>query len=96
VGVFVRQCELLHDVIRDWIKGEYEMPWQAIGAMTAALLYVTNPLDIIPDFIPLVGFIDDIFVITLCIKLVRAELRKYCDAKGIDKARYGLGEGAAA
>jgi len=30
----------------------------AIGA-----LYVASPLDFIPDFIPFVGFVDDIFVL---------------------------------
>jgi uncharacterized membrane protein YkvA (DUF1232 family) len=89
-GVFIRQCELLYDIIRDWVKGEYDPPWQVIGAITAALLYVINPVDIIPDFIPVIGYIDDLFVVALCIKLIRGELRRYCEIKGIDKSLYAL------
>ncbi|OGJ93414.1 MAG: hypothetical protein A2487_16870 [Candidatus Raymondbacteria bacterium RifOxyC12_full_50_8] len=88
--VYVRQCELAYEAIRSWSHGEYELPWQIVGAMTAALLYVLNPLDLIPDFIPIIGFVDDIFIITLCIRLVRGELRDYCAAKGLNPKDYGL------
>ncbi len=90
IGTFVRQCELLYQVIKDWVNGQYEMPWYAVGAIATALLYVISPIDFIPDFIPVVGYLDDIFVVVLCIKLVQTELKKYCDAKGIDKAQYKL------
>ena len=56
LGALVRQCELLYWVMRDWVKGEYEMPWFAIAAITASLLYVISPIDFIPDFIPVAFF----------------------------------------
>jgi uncharacterized membrane protein YkvA (DUF1232 family) len=90
VGTFVKQCELLYQVIKDWVNGQYEMPWFAVAAIATSLLYVISPIDFIPDFIPVIGYLDDIFIVLLCIKLIQTELRKYCDAKGLDKALYKL------
>jgi uncharacterized membrane protein YkvA (DUF1232 family) len=41
------------------------------------LLYVLNPLDLIPDFLPLVGQIDDAAVVAACLLMVRQDLHKY-------------------
>lgn len=34
------------------------------------LLYVLSPLDLIPDFIPIIGYIDDAMVVAACLALV--------------------------
>ena len=36
-----------------------------------------NPVDLIPDFIPLAGFVDDAAVIGLVLKVIREDLVKY-------------------
>ena len=41
------------------------------------LLYVLNPIDIIPDFIPFIGRIDDALVLKFCLKLIEKDLSKY-------------------
>lgn len=89
-GKYIKQCELMYEVIVSWYKREYQAPWQMIGAVTAALLYVLNPVDFVPDFIPVIGLIDDAFIIALCFKLVNNELINYCDQKGLNKEEYGL------
>jgi uncharacterized membrane protein YkvA (DUF1232 family) len=38
---------------------------------------VLNPLDLIPDFLPLVGQIDDAAVIAACLLMVRQDLHRY-------------------
>jgi uncharacterized membrane protein YkvA (DUF1232 family) len=45
--------------------------------VAAALLYVVSPLDFIPDFIPLIGFTDDIAVVTGAASYLGYELTKY-------------------
>ena len=40
----------------------------------AALIYFVSPFDVIPDWLPVLGHIDDAFVVTLALKSVRSEL----------------------
>lgn len=35
------------------------------GALIGAMLYVISPIDLIPDIIPVFGFVDDLLVVTL-------------------------------
>ena len=42
-----------------------------------AALYIISPIDLIPDFIPLIGFMDDIAVLTTIISALQGELVKY-------------------
>ena len=64
-------------MISDSIQGRYKIPLRTIGAISFTLLYFANPFDIIPDVIPFVGYIDDAFVVSLCIKFIGTDLEKY-------------------
>ena len=70
--------KVLLSMIRDYIGGRYrEVPYWVIGAVSLALLYVLNPLDVIPDVIPGFGYLDDATVLAFCLKLVENEIEKY-------------------
>ena len=74
------QAKLMLDLVRDYAKGEYkEVPVWAITAAAVALLYVLNPVDVIPDVLIGVGFLDDAAVIAFCLKLVQTELDRYVE-----------------
>jgi uncharacterized membrane protein YkvA (DUF1232 family) len=90
LAVFGRQILLLYRLLRDWWDGTYEVPWRTAAAITAALLYFINPFDIVPDFIPVIGYLDDAVVVGACLKLVKSDLRTYAERKGLNFADYGL------
>lgn len=70
--------KLFLGLVNDYYKGNYrKIPYKSLAAGVAALLYIINPVDIVPDFIPLVGYIDDAMVIGFCIKLVESDLEAY-------------------
>jgi uncharacterized membrane protein YkvA (DUF1232 family) len=60
------------------------VPIAAKAVMIATLAYVASPIDIIPDFIPFVGHLDDIILIPIGVKvavsLLPAALRSEYDA----------------
>ncbi len=70
---------LMLAMLGDYLTGRYrdQVPFRTIAAVTVALLYFASTLDFIPDFIPLLGFLDDAMVITLAATLIQDDLRAY-------------------
>lgn len=54
-----------------------EVHWAKKAVVVSALLYFVVPLDSIPDFTPIVGFLDDAGVISLTVRYVGKQLRAY-------------------
>ena len=82
LGKFVSDLKILFSVVQDYVKGEYrEIPWLTIAAIVFALLYVLSPIDLIPDFIPIIGYVDDALVVAACLALVEEDLNKYVEWK---------------
>ena len=67
-------------------------PWYAKALAVAIAGYALSPIDLIPDFIPLLGYLDDVILlpaaILLCVRLippaVLAESRRQADAAFAD------------
>lgn len=75
---FFKDVTLLLGLIKDYYVGNYRVvPYKTIVAAVFGLLYVVNPIDFIPDFIPLIGYIDDAVVIAFCLRLAERDLKKY-------------------
>jgi uncharacterized membrane protein YkvA (DUF1232 family) len=56
-------------------RGHYrDIPPDSLALVVAGLVYVVSPLDLIPDPIPVVGYMDDAVAIGWVIKSVRQEL----------------------
>lgn len=73
----------LFSLLRDWYQGRYkDVPWLVISSIGGALLYVLSPIDLIPDFIPVIGYLDDAAVIAALVKYVRVDLADYRKWKG--------------
>lgn len=81
---FGTDIHLMFSLIRDYWRGDYRaIPWKSIAAIAGALLYVMNPLDLIPDLIFGFGLLDDAGVVALCLKLVESDLHKYAAWKDL-------------
>lgn len=69
---------LMGPAVLDWTTGKYKkIPVGSIIAIVGALIYFLSPIDVIPDFIPGIGYIDDVFVISLVISQINDDLEKY-------------------
>jgi len=75
---FAQNIKLLFSVVKDYAQGNYkEIPWTSIAAIIGSLLYIFSPIDLIPDFIPVVGLLDDAAVLGLCLNSIGKDLKKY-------------------
>ncbi|RZT23517.1 YkvA family protein [Fictibacillus sp. BK138] len=48
---------------------DYRVPWYAKVFTACVVAYAFSPIDLIPDFIPVLGYLDDIIIVPLGIKL---------------------------
>lgn len=77
----------LFSLLRDWYQDRYkDVPWRVISSIGAGLLYVLSPIDLIPDFIPVIGYLDDAAVIAALLKYVRIDLEEYRNWKDAAEA----------
>jgi len=67
----------LYNLSKDAIRGNYKLHPVNMGVIAGGLLYFIIPTDLIPDFIPFVGLVDDIALLTTIIKSMQGELQKY-------------------
>jgi uncharacterized membrane protein YkvA (DUF1232 family) len=53
-----------------WACGDSRVPWYAKVLAAAIVAYALSPIDLIPDFIPVIGYLDDAILIPLGVALV--------------------------
>ena len=60
-------------------------PWYARAIAGAVVAYALSPFDLIPDFIPVIGYLDDLVLVplgvVLALKLVPEEVMRDCRAR---------------
>lgn len=65
-------------MLKDTFTGRYRnVPFGTIAAIVGTLAYVLSPMDLIPDVIPIVGYLDDAAVLALCVKLTKFDVDRY-------------------
>ena len=83
IGKYVSDIFVMCDCIIDYIKGNYKkILMGTVITILAAIIYVVNPGDILPDILPVIGHADDAGVIAFVIKIVRDDLKDYKAWKG--------------
>lgn len=65
-------------LISDYVNGFYrEIPTATLVTLTAAVLYIVSPIDLLLDAVPVLGQIDDWAVLGLALKAARNDLNSY-------------------
>ena len=73
-----RYIILFSELIKSYVQGNYtKLPLVTLVKITAALLYFVMPFDFIPDFLPLVGFADDLAIVVWVGKAIKEELDEF-------------------
>ena len=67
-------------LIGAYARGDYrDVSLQSMVLIVGAILYVLTPIDVIPDFIPGIGLLDDAAVVTFVLRRVRDEIEVFLE-----------------
>ena len=69
---------IIVQLIKDYTSGRYRaIPLGTIIALVCALIYFLSPVDLIPNTIPGIGYLDDLTVIGLAVKFASTDFDDY-------------------
>ena len=78
VGKTFSMIPVMSSLVKNYVQGKYTtVPYGTILAVLSALVYFLSPIDIIPDFIPLAGYLDDMAVLGLCMNMISIDIETY-------------------
>lgn len=74
---------LKRDGLTLWFAGRHpRTPWYAKALGLLVVAYALSPIDLVPDFIPVLGYVDDVLLlpglIWLALRLLPADVRTEC------------------
>ena len=80
LGAVKKDLEVLIRLLRAWATGKYKgISVTNLLIVAGAVFYFLNPIDAIADFLPMIGFSDDIAVILFALARLKGEFLKFED-----------------
>lgn len=71
---------VLGRMAKAYALGRYRtIPWKVMLVLLAAVIYFLNPIDLIPDLLPLVGFTDDFAILLWVYNAIGAEVDRFLE-----------------
>ena len=65
-------------LLKDWYMGSYtKIPFRMVASIAGAMLYLVSPLDVVPDWVPFGGLLDDALVLAAIFAQSRSDLNAY-------------------
>jgi len=78
VGKKLSNIPILVSLVRSYVKKECkDIPIGSVMAIVAVLIYFVSPIDLIPDSIPIVGYLDDAAVLGFVWNMVEDDVEEY-------------------
>ncbi len=92
---------LKRDVIALWLAArDPRVPWYAKALSAAVAAYALSPIDLIPDFIPILGYLDDLLIVPVgiwaAVKLIPDPIMTDLRAKALEHRKPTSKAGLAA
>ena len=80
------------DIAVLWLAARHpDVPWPAKAVAAATVAYALSPIDLIPDFVPVLGYLDDLVIvplgILLAMRMIPAPLLTELRAQAADTGR---------
>lgn len=93
-GFRLRASALKEDTLALFLAARHPAtPWYAKLLVAAIVAYALSPIDLIPDFVPVLGYLDDLVLlplgIALAIRLIPAAVLVQCRAEASVRSASG-------
>ena len=76
----IGQFEVAFRMVKAHVTNEYKgISNRTLGMLVLGLLYFVLPLDFLPDFIPVIGYVDDLTVIVAIFKSLSSDIEKFLE-----------------
>ena len=72
-------------MIREVLSGKYRMSLLTMLVVIISLVYIVFPFDIIPDYIPVLGWLDDGLIFYLMVKRLHIETQRFNRFKAMER-----------
>ena len=76
-------------MMREAVSGRYKMSFLTMGATILAIAYIIFPFDLLPDYIPFLGWIDDGLIFYFLLKRLTKETQRYNRSKAMERKHSG-------
>ena len=88
IGEKLADLPVMIALVKSYAKKEYDaVPVGSVVAIVGAFLYLLSRHDIVSDSIPLLGLVDDVAVIAVCMNLIDKDLKAYEAWRDAQKAQ---------
>jgi len=78
VGKQLSNVPMLVSLVKSYVQKDYQdIPIGSIIAIISALIYFVSPIDLLPDSIPVLGYVDDAAVFAFIWKMVEDDVEDY-------------------
>ena len=75
---FWKDIRLTASLVRAYVNGEYRnVSWLTVSTVLFTLLYLLSPLDLMTDAVPVIGWLDDVVVLVIGLKVIHRDLQKF-------------------
>ncbi len=65
-------------LLRSWRAGSYPQgPWRTLVLFAVLVIYALSPIDILPDYIPFIGVVDDLSLLGIWFVSMKRDVKKF-------------------
>ena len=79
--------KLMVSMAKDTLTGKHKMNKWNMSIIVGTIVYVVSPLDAVPDIIPVLGWLDDVAIVSYALSKLQKEMERYKKEQQLQPAK---------
>lgn len=79
--------KLMVRMAKDTLTGKYDMNKWHLSIIVGTVVYVISPLDAVPDIIPVLGWLDDVAIVSYALTKLQKEMERYKEQQQVQSVK---------